>query len=136
MYHQPQEHDRLKAEFTAWLEKLVLNARRNYIKRNIPKISTVSYETLSERALVSEDKIYFFESSRQLGFDFEEDRLANAFAELPRMKPRILTMLFVEEKKPIEIAAQLHCSLNHVYNERSRAIKLLRKSLSEGGQIL
>lgn len=62
-------------------------------------------------------------------FDFEEQRLAEAFRELPLMRRRILEMLFVEELAPSEIAAKLHCSVQHVYNQRSLAIKRLRERL-------
>lgn len=62
-------------------------------------------------------------------FDFEEQRLAEAFRELPLMRRRILEMLFVEELTPSEIAAKLHCSVQHVYNQRSLAIKRLRERL-------
>ena len=62
-------------------------------------------------------------------FDFEEQRLAEAFRELPLMRRRILEMLFVEELTPSEIAANLHCSVQHVYNQRSLAIKRLRERL-------
>ena len=62
-------------------------------------------------------------------FDFEEQRLAEAFRELPLMRRRILEMLFVEDLTPSEIAAKLHCSVQHVYNQRSLAIKRLRERL-------
>lgn len=62
-------------------------------------------------------------------FDFEEQRLADAFRELPLMRRRILEMLFVEDLTPSEIAAKLHCSVQHVYNQRSLAIKRLRERL-------
>ena len=62
-------------------------------------------------------------------FDFEEQRLAEAFRELLLMRRRILEMLFVEDLTPSEIAAKLHCSVQHVYNQRSLAIKRLRERL-------
>lgn len=69
------------------------------------------------------------------GFDFMESRLADAFRELPLMRRRILEMLFVEERSPVEIAAKLHCTVQHVYNQRSLAIKRLRQQMmKECGQ--
>ena len=68
-------------------------------------------------------------------FDFEEERLADAFAKLPIRRQKILTMLFVEEKKPEEIAKELNCSAQHVYDQRYQALKKLRIELSkEGGE--
>ena len=44
-------------------------------------------------------------------------------------------MLFVEEKKPEEIAKELNCSAQHVYDQRYQALKKLRIELSkEGGE--
>ena len=54
-------------------------------------------------------------------FAFEEERLADAFANLPIKRQRILTMLFVEERKPEEIAKELNCSPQHVYDQRYHA---------------
>ena len=69
------------------------------------------------------------------GFDFMESRLADAFRELPLMRRRILEMLFVEELSPVEIAAKLLCTVQHVYNQRSLAIKRLRQQMmKECGQ--
>lgn len=69
------------------------------------------------------------------GFEFMESRLADAFRELPLMRRRILEMLFVEELSPVEIAAKLHCTVQHVYNQRSLAIKRLRQQMmKERGQ--
>lgn len=68
-------------------------------------------------------------------FDFEEERLAKAFYQLPLMKRKILEMLFVENIKPDEIAKRLNCSPQYVYNQRLRAIKKLREELAKGGDI-
>ena len=62
-------------------------------------------------------------------FDFAEQHLADAFRELPLMRRRILELLFVDELSPTEIAQKLHCSVQHVYNQRSLAIKRLRERL-------
>ena len=59
--------------------------------------------------------------------------LARAFANLPIKRQQILTMLFVEERKPEEIAKLLNCSAQHVYDQRYQALKKLRIALSKGG---
>ena len=43
-------------------------------------------------------------------------------------------MLFVEERTPKEIASQMDCSLQHVYKQRSQALKQLRQMLEKGGE--
>ena len=66
-------------------------------------------------------------------FDFQEERLAEAFYKLPLMKRKILELLFIECIKPEEIASRLNCSSDYVYLQRKRAINKLRKELSMGG---
>ncbi len=67
-------------------------------------------------------------------FDFEEERLANAFAKLTIKRQQILAMLFVEEKKPEEIAKELNCSAQHVYDQKYHALKRLRIVLAKEGE--
>lgn len=43
-------------------------------------------------------------------------------------------MLFVEERTPKEIASQMDRSLQHVYKQRSQALKQLRQMLEKGGE--
>lgn len=66
-------------------------------------------------------------------FEFEEERLAEAFAHLPDTKKRVLTRLFVLEEPPEEVARELGCTVQNVYNQRSLALKRLRDAL-EGGK--
>lgn len=64
-------------------------------------------------------------------FDFEEERLARAYSSLPLMRREILRLLFVEDLKADEIARRLNCSIQHVYNQRSLALKRLRQLLEK-----
>ena len=126
------EPDVLRARFTKWLEKLIKNARIDYLRqlKNVPE--TISIDSLFEdEQLVGDSDVTISDS--KTAFDFEEERLAKAFYELPLMKRRILEMMFVEEIKPEEIAKRLNCSAQYVYNQRSRAIKKLREQLNKGG---
>ena len=68
----------------------------------------------------------------QTDFDFEEEKLARVFSELPLMRREVLRLLFVEEKTPEEIAQQLQCSVEMVYKQKSRALIKLRAALTEG----
>lgn len=62
--------------------------------------------------------------------------MAEAFAKLPIKRQEILTMLFVEERKPEEIARILNCSPQHVYDQRYQALKKLRIALTKDGDKL
>lgn len=134
-HQQGQNRDELRARFTGWLETMVYRARLNYIRKISRQIETIPIEEVAESSLISSssEQEWCRNLSAQDAFDFEEEKLARAFAELPLMRQRILTMLFVEEKKPEEIAAKLNCSIQHVYNQRSLALKKLRTMLAEGG---
>ena len=121
----------MRGRFTIWLDRLLHNAKIDYIRKLERQIETVSIDEISENSLTSTEHYFSLDKT---AFDFEEKRLADAFEKLPLMRQRILTMLFVEDKNPDEIAKQLNCSVQHVYNQRSLAIKKLRKTLENGGE--
>ena len=123
-------HDELRARFTSWLDTTIYRARLKYLAKEANRIPCISLDTVSEECLWSFDD-YQFAISREHQFDFEEERLAKAFANLPVQRQQILTMLFVEERKPEEIARLLHCSVQHVYDQRYQTIRKLRKVLTE-----
>lgn len=70
--------------------------------------------------------------SNTQSFEFEEEKLANAFLSLPLMRQRVLEMLFIEELSAIEIAQKMNCSVKYVYDQKYLALQKLRKSL--GGE--
>ena len=133
-HQQKSEHDELRARFTAWLETTVYRARLKYLEREKPKVNIVSIEELPESALAVSEKAAY--ANPKSAFVFEEERLAEAFAKLPIKRQEILTMLFVEERKPEEIARILNCSPQHVYDQRYQALKKLRIALTKDGDKL
>jgi len=114
--------DELRGRFTRWIVITAENAQKNYLRAEKKQLQTVPLEE-TDVAIV--DTALLSAGVSPDSFDFEEQRLA----ELPLMRRRILEMLFVEELTPSEIAAKLHCSVQHVYNQRSLAIKRLRERL-------
>ena len=66
-------------------------------------------------------------------FNFEEERLATAYAELPLMRQQILKLLYVDELTVGEIAKRLNCSAQYVSDQKQKGLKHLRKKMSEGG---
>lgn len=134
MNHQQDEEDVLRARFTKWLDIVIYRAKLKYLRKTETKLKleTVSFEELPESSQpVYEDRMQ--QNDSKSDFDFEEERLADAFAKLPIRRQQILTMLFVEEKKPEEIAKELNCSAQHVYDQRYQALKKLRIELSKEG---
>lgn len=135
MYHQRQdknESDILRARFTSWIEKLIKNAKIDYLRQNNKKPECISIDELfeDEQLIGDEDVILTISSS---SFDFEEEKLAKAFHKLPLMKRRILELLFIDEFKPEEIAKRLNCSPQYVYDQRYRAIKKMRAHMEKDG---
>lgn len=57
------------------------------------------------------------------------DMLATAINNLPEACQRIFRLLYFEGFKPAEVAEKLQISVDNVYNQRKRAIQLLRISL-------
>ena len=134
MNHQQENEDVLRARFTKWLDIVIYRAKLKYLRKNETMLETVSFEELPE----SSQPVYegdFQQITLKTDFDFEEERLANVFAKLPLKRQQILTKLFVEEKKPEEIARELNCSAQHVYDQRYQALKKLRiESVKEGDE--
>ena len=132
MNHQQENEDVLRARFTKWLDIVIYRAKLKYLRKNEKKLETVSFDELPE----SSQPVYEGDLQQivsKTDFDFEEERLANAFAKLPIKRQQILTKLFVEEKKPEEIAKELNCSAQHVYDQRYQALKKLRLELVKEG---
>lgn len=128
---QSYERDELRGRFTRFMEVMVKRARLNYLEKMRRQPITVPLDDVPETLLADDTA---FPTDISGNFDFEEERLANAFSQLPLMRQRILIMLFAEDLTPKEIARRMNCSVNHVYNQRSLAIKRLRQLLEEGGE--
>lgn len=128
-----QEQDELRARFTGWLEVLAYRVTRNYLRDCGRNPLSVSLDEIAEDRFAVQDVQRAGMPDQSNLFDFEEEQLAAAFVNLPAMKKRILTMLFVLEMEPEKIASELGCTLQNVYNQRSLALKRLRKAL-EGGE--
>ena len=120
----------LKARFTLWLEQLMYRTRINFLQKYYSAPESIGLAQIPEELLAKEDE-YELSAETEDGFIFEEERLAEAYSRLPLMKKRILSMSFVDQLSPAEIAERLHCSVRTVYNQKHRAIKALRDWLSE-----
>lgn len=136
MYHRDNlnERDELRAEFTAWLDTLIRRAKLNYLRKQSQQVETVSLDEIPEESLLPHsDAEMSMTYTSSNDFDFAEERLARAFAELPLMRQQILKMLFIDEMKAGEIAKRLNCSPRYVSNQRLKGLKHLRERMTEGG---
>lgn len=123
---QCNEKDELRARFTVWLKTLLRRAKIDYIRleRRYPK--TVTLELTEKETAIPIPEIVIPNS-----FDFENDKLRAAFMRLSLSKRNILEMLFVRRLEANEAARELGCTIQHVYNLRSNALKELRAELSK-----
>lgn len=128
MCGENQERDKLRARFTKWMEVTIYRARLNYLKAQRRKVDEIPLEEAPIGQLCCQDV------PAAGSFDFEEESLARAFAQLPAVKKRIITMLFLLDMTPQEIAGELGCTVQYVYKQKSLAIRRLREVL-EGGDV-
>lgn len=131
-----REKDLLRAKFTSWLSTTLVRARADYIDRLARQPLEVSLDSIPANLIADPKNPYEAVERNGSNFEFEEARLANAFAELPLMRREVLRLLFVEMKDPDEISAILHCSTQYVNLQKFRALKRLRELLMEGGDDL
>ena len=128
--YKSNEKDELRARFTHFLERLVGKAQIDYLRKIEHRFPVLSIDDIPEESFAKAEPMSY---GKRTAFDFEEERLARAFSSLPLMRQQILTLLFVEEWKPAQIAKHLNCSVEYVYNQRFLAIKKLRQLLQEEG---
>ena len=122
----------LRCRFTKWLEILIYRVKINYLSDISKQTETLSLDELIDKGFQAEapQNAYRFVDSDN-SFSFNDDAIAEAVMKLPKKRRRILELLFIEGLKPIEVSELLGCSLQHVYNRRSAAIKELRSALIE-----
>ena len=126
-----EPRDELRGRFTRFLEVTMKHVRQNYLRKLSREPKTISLDIVSEIEipLIAGPTPY-----EEHEFTFEESRLAEAFRQLPMARQKVLIYLFVEEMYPEEIAELTGCTVQHIYNQRSLAVKKLRKLLSERGE--
>ena len=126
-----EPRDELRGRFTRFLEVTMKHVRQNYLRKLSREPKTISLDIVSEIeiTLIAGPTPY-----EEHEFTFEESRLAEAFRQLPMARQKVLIYLFVEEMDPEEIAELMGCTVQHIYNQRSLAVKKLRKLLSERGE--
>ena len=119
--------------FTNWVETLARRKRYAYIKKESKHVSHACIDEVPEDALRTEEvEISYTFSEGEGRFEFEVEWLMKAFAELSKTHKRLLELLYVEEKTPQEAAKILGCTVENIYNQRSKAFKVIKKIRREG----
>ena len=133
MYQQNAERDELRARFTKWMKVTVYRARLNYLKSQERVANTISLEDLHEEQTdIYEGEIHWIaEMTATESFSFEEEYVEDAFSKLAPVKRKVITMLFLFDMTPQEIADQMGCTVQYVYKQRSLGLKKLREALEK-----
>lgn len=126
--------DVLRGRFTNWLAALVYREKISFIRKQAAQHPETSLDELIERGFQWEDPtaLTMLESIGE-EFPIEREALALSYKDLPPKRQEMLKLLFVDELSPTEVAERLNCTVQHVYNRRSQALKALKAALGEGG---
>ena len=123
------KNDALRCKFTAWMQVVVKRAKIDYIRSLKRHYNEVSIEDEQFANKLLYDPISH--RGADDGFDFENEHLAKLFMKLAPKKRKVLEMLFVHCLEPEDVAKKLQCTLQHVYNMRSLALKELKEKMQK-----
>ena len=124
------QKDELRMRFTAWVDKVMFHAREDYLKRMRRLPQTVDIERVSEEILAVED-LYDLWGDGPRDFFFEKKRFNDALHLLTDEQHQLLVMLYIDQMTAREISASLGCTVQNVYNRKSRTLQYLRDTLQE-----
>lgn len=119
--------------FTNWVDTLARRTKYAYIKKESKHISHACIDDVPEDALRADEvEISYTFSEGEGKFEFEAEWLMKAFEELSKTHKRLLELLYVEDKTPQEAAKILGCTVENIYNQRSKAFKIIKTIRREG----
>lgn len=124
---QKAKQDLLRARFTIWLKRVIVNARIDYL-RQLNSVDKFLYDEYDEDIFKQE---FFFELKKEK-FEFEDERINCAIGKLSKQRQDILIQIYINNKSFKEIAKESGVTVQHVYNQHSLAIKQLKSILSKG----
>lgn len=118
----------IKCSFKAYSAKSVYNAALNYSRTKTLNTEPLLpyHENIGEHVAS-----YDVEALEKLNVQLEE-----AIERLPLQCRRIFKMIYFEEKKYIETAAELGISINTVKVQMSRAYKFLREEFADAYKLM
>jgi len=123
--------DDLRNVFTAYIQKVIRNAKVDYIRRKAAQIKMEAKLGSLERRELSYEQD--FNLGPQDGFSFGNGYLADDFASLSPTQQQILTLLIVQGYSPTEVAKMLNRPVSYVYDQKRYALHKLREQM-EGGE--
>lgn len=115
--------------FTAWIKVVVRNAKIDYLRKMQKHSGELSLDDESfKNNIIAPNES---NCKPKDDFDFDCPELEAAVAKLSPRRKQVIFLMYVQNLTGEEIARELHCSLQQVYNLRSQAIRDLKTFLSE-----
>lgn len=118
--------DSLRYRFTAWVEKVLKNAKLEYLHNEARRIKTISIDEIDPELLS-----YEINDERCEDFFFWNEKVYNAYKELSETRKRVLYLLFVREMSIAEISNELCVSCAYVSNLKYYALKNIKENIEK-----
>lgn len=118
--------DSLRYRFTAWVEKVLKNAKLEYLHNEARRIKTISIDEIDPELLS-----YEINDERCEDFFFGNEKVYNAYKELSETRKRVLYLLFVREMSIAEISNELCVPCAYVSNLKYYALKNLKENIEK-----
>lgn len=128
MSYQETNKNEVVYMFTAWLEKLLHNAKLDYIKQEKKHLHVISLDVIPEYYLSCEP------STNSKFETFENKLLKEAFLSLTDLRKNVIYLYFFEALTIDEIAVLLDLNVKNVRRIKERAISKLRSILLNGDE--
>ncbi len=128
MIYDQEENSLLRARFTKWLEITLYRAKIDYLRKKEVEQKLLYFDEVGYE--ITDDIIIEREIIEQSAIDFTLDFLEYAFGLLSDVQKEIITLIYLNELKPIEIAHILGCSVPQVYKQRKKALEILKSVIS------
>lgn len=120
--------DSLRNRFTAWLIVLLRRAKSRYLLEQKYSVRTYPIDLLPEELFCYEHN---FDTFNKKDFLFEDEKLFYAYKNMSQNWKMVLIKLFIEDKTPSEISAEMNISREQVWKIRSLALKRLKEAIED-----
>ena len=89
------DRDELRARFTVYISQVIIHAKLDYIRKVKQRAQEIYLEDLEMEPSVDFEEQYVQAYSNTQSFEFEEEKLANAFLSLPLMRKRVPLSMYM-----------------------------------------
>ena len=116
----------LKYRFTSYITKVIQFASQDYLKKLERQKREIPTEASALEELI-QSELASPEGQEDVGFS--NQLLETALRSLSDLRKKILERIFIDEMKPADIAVELDCPVDFIYQEKYQALKKLKKHI-------